>query len=72
MTRKDLRTSESEWRATRHSTQPAKPIGKRSFKLVTLLKVAAVIIVLTALWSTRPDRVFQDCSGTDVPRHCVD
>lgn len=35
---------------------------------------AALLIVLQllALWYTSPERLFPECRGTSVPRHCVD
>lgn len=46
---------------------------KRTLKLSTVLKVAAVLLLLTALlWETSPSRLFPECRGTDVPRYCVD
>lgn len=37
----------------------------------------AIVIIVTALlglglWYTSPTRVFPECRGDDVPRHCVD
>ena len=39
------------------------------------LKLGAVLgalLVLAALWATSPSRLFPECRGNDVPRHCVD
>lgn len=39
------------------------------------LKLGAVLgalLVLAALWATSPSRLFPECQGTSVPRHCVD
>lgn len=46
---------------------------KRTLKLSTVLKVAAVLLLLAALYETAPFRNLPGCSrGTDVPRYCVD
>ena len=44
----------------------------RALKLSTVLKVLAVLALLAALWETSPSRLFPECRGNDVPRHCVD
>lgn len=31
-----------------------------------------IILIITALWATSPERKFNECSGTNVPRHCVE
>lgn len=36
------------------------------------LALAALALALVGLWLTSPSRVFPECQGTKVPRHCVD
>lgn len=48
------------------------PKKRRALKLSTVLKVVAVLLLLAGLWVTSPSRLFPECRGDDVPRHCVD
>lgn len=48
------------------------PKKRRALKLSTVLKVLGALLLLAALWHTSPMRLFPECRGTDVPRHCVD
>lgn len=59
--RKELRTSESEWRGT-NNRQPMRRSSDRpawTFKVKTFLKITLVIIILAALWSSYPP----ECRG---------
>lgn len=72
MTRKDLRTSEQEWHATRntHSNAPyeaTEPASKRLKWLITALIALAVY----GLYITSPSHL-PECKGESVPKHCVD
>lgn len=71
MKRKDLRTNESEWRRTcLWITKPKQ--AKRQLKAYTVIKVMVVAILLVALYQTAPQRMFEECQGTDVPRYCME
>ena len=42
-------------------------------KIIKRIALALVLLALLALlWETSPSRLFPECRGTDVPRHCVD
>ena len=70
MSRKDLRNRAPKFKGS----DPSEPLPKkrRALKLSTVLKVLAVLVLLALLWETSPSRLFPECRGTDVPRHCVD
>ncbi len=70
MNRKDLRNRAPKFRCVDTSKPWPKP--RRTIKLSTVLKVAAALLLLAALWETSPSRLFPECRGTDVPRYCVD
>lgn len=70
MSRKDLRNHNPKFRGA--STSEPHPKKRRALKLSTVLKVLAVLVLLAALWATSPSRLFPECRGNEVPRHCVD
>ena len=70
MTRQDLRNRYPEFRGVDTSKPWPKP--RRTIKLSTVLKVLGVLLLLAALWATSPSRLFPECRGNEVPRHCVD
>ena len=78
MTHNDLRTSESEWRATKHvnpSSRPYKQTPKWSLKASTAMKLCGLLLMAAAvygLYLTSPAKQFPECIGSDVPAHCVD
>jgi hypothetical protein len=37
---------------------------------VMIILIGLILLALTFI--TAPDQVFDDCSGTDVPAHCVE
>lgn len=71
-TRKDLRTSESDWRATKQPTNRPLKAPKKTLKLTTVLKWIAVLLLLGGLYATSPAKKFVECRGSEVPRYCVD
>lgn len=32
----------------------------------------AIALILVSMWLTSPRHNFEECKGSDVPRHCVD
>ena len=60
MTRQDLRNRAPKFKA------------RRALKLSTVLKALGILVLLAALWETSPSRLFPECRGNEVPRHCVD
>ena len=70
MTRQALRNRAPKFKGSDPS-EP-RPKKRRALKLSTVLKVLAVLALLAALWETSPSRLFPECRGNDVPRHCVD
>lgn len=53
-TRKDLRTSESDWRATKQPTNRPLKAPKKTLKVTTVLKVVAIalgfLVAFSILW----------------------
>ena len=70
MTRQDLRNRAPEFRGVDTSKPWPKPCC--TIKLSIVLKVLGVLLLLAALWATSPSRLFPECRGNEVPRHCVD
>lgn len=70
MTRQDLRNRAPKFKGS----DPSEPLPKkrRALKLSTVPKVLAVLVLLALLWETSPSRLFPECQGTKIPRHCVD
>lgn len=67
MNRKDFhRSAESDWRATQQPTNRNQWTKKPTpaFRLITFLKVVAVIVVLALVWETAPQRNLNICKGT--------
>lgn len=71
MSRKDLRNAESEWRATKQTKRPLEIPGKR-FKVLTAIKILAVIALLVLLWETNPMRSAHCQSTGGNSLQCVD
>ena len=70
MNRKDLRTAESDWRATKQPSNRPYVIKKQSIRVTTILKLLAVITILILLYETNPMRLIS-CQ-TNVNKICMD
>lgn len=70
MSRKDLRSSESEWRGMSSAQRQPKPIKAPKKSIITvanILWIAAFIVgALVILHVTAPSKVFSACEGTAV------
>lgn len=68
--RKELRNSEADWRGTSQQSHAAPSAPRKSFTVKTFLKIALVILVLSALYSTQ----HPDCKSwrSSTFKHCVD
>ena len=65
--------------ATRMAVRNTKVVldrqAKRNRSKISLLQVmlaAMVLVTIAGLYITSPQHNFEECAGTDVPRHCVD
>ena len=72
MTRQDLRNREPKFKGLGAKSQDPWPKRRRTLRLSTVLKVAAALLLLAALYETSPSKLFPECRGNEVPRHCVD
>lgn len=72
MTRQDLRNREPKFKGLGAKHRDPWPKPRRTIKLSTVLKVLAVLALLTALYETSPARTHPECRGNEVPRYCVD
>ena len=70
MTRQDLRNHAPKFRGA--STSKPYPKARRVLKLSTVLKALGILVLLVLLWETSPSKLFPECRGNEVPRHCVD
>lgn len=41
-------------------------------RLRRVLAAVLLALLVLGLWYTSPSRLFPECRGGDVPRHCVD
>lgn len=71
MNRKDLRTSEQDWRATKQRSKPYKA-PKKSLKLKTVLGVILMVISLVLLLTTLHESQKKCESVLDDSIYCVD
>ena len=73
MTRKDLRSAEQDWRATKQPTNRPMPQPKRSLRVVTVLKwLAITILVLVAgTYLYESQKVCESINGVNS-HYCVD
>ena len=73
MTRKDLRTSESDWRATKQPTNRPMPTPKKSLNVLKTLKWTAIVLGAllfgSLLWESQ--KTCESINGSNS-RACVD
>ena len=72
MTRKVLRTNESEWRATKQPTNRPIPVPKRSLRLVTVLKwlVICILVLAAGTYLYESQKHCESVLGNSI--YCVD
>ena len=70
MTRQDLRNRAPKFRGA--GTPKPYSKARHALKLSTVLKALGILVLLLLLWETSPSKLFPECRGNEVPRHCVD
>ena len=73
MNRKDLRSAEQEWRATKQPTNRPMPVPKRSLRLVTVLKwlVICILVLAAGTYLYESQKVCESINGVNS-HYCVD
>ena len=72
MNRKDLRSAEQDWRATKQPTNRPMPQPKRSLRLVTVLKWLVICILVLAAGTYLYESQKQCESVSSNSHYCVD
>ena len=76
MNRKDLRSAEQDWRATKQPTNRPMPVPKRSLRLVTVLKrllIGTIIFIVVLAAGTYLYQSQKQCESVSSNSHyCVD